>query len=363
MPPTAAELQEIEELKAMIKGSPERPSSVPIGTVSRFLMGEDNRKRADAARKEKEERDALKAEVAAIQAANQARIKAAAEERRANEKRVKAAEEKRKTNDALKIKQKEAAWKAKKEKNQKEWEAAAYKRVQVHMRACTAHAAAALSLTHTHTHAPVHWSLTSSLHLSRLRVLAVQEENEAWKRMAKAEAAQDKLEREEGTRDRKAVEAAFRAEQERTLAYKKSQVAKVKAETAQSIVEEALSWAAKKREAAAEARRKQQALLKERKESNKQSFVASAHGIKGQVNSMKENVKVVKGAMLNERKAHAAKERDNDYLVQQSKIRMLASKKQQHQAVYGKRYAPSDVATIWTGASTLRRGAKVKSPQ
>ena len=220
-----------------------------------------------------------------------------------------------------------------------------------------------LSLSHTHTHAPVHWSLTSSLHLSCLRVLAVQEENEAWKRMAKAEAAQDKLEREEGTRDRKAVEAAFRAEQERTLAYKKSQVAKVKAETAQSIVEEALSWAAKKREAAAEARRKQQALLKERKESNKQSFVASAHGIKGQVNSMKENVKVVKGAMLNERKAHAAKERDNDYLVQQSKIRMLASKKQQHQAVYGKRYAPSDVATIWTGASTLRRGAKVKSPQ
>ena len=127
--------------------------------------------------------------MAAIQAANQARIKAAAEERRANEKRVKAAEEKRKTNDALKIKQKEAAWKAKKEKNQKEWEAAAYKRVQVHMRACTAHAAAALSLTHTHTHAPVHWSLTSSLHLSRLRMLAVQEENEAWKRMAKAEAA------------------------------------------------------------------------------------------------------------------------------------------------------------------------------
>ena len=153
MPPTAAELQEIEELKAMIKGSPERPSSVPIGTVSRFLMGEDNRKRADAARKEKEERDALKAEVAAIQAANQARIKAAAEERRANEKRVKAAEEKRKTNDALKIKQKEAAWKAKKEKNQKEWEAAAYKRVQVHMRACTAHAAAALSLAHTHARA------------------------------------------------------------------------------------------------------------------------------------------------------------------------------------------------------------------
>ena len=149
MPPTAAELQEIEELKAMIKGSPERPSSVPIGTVSRFLMGEDNRKRADAARKEKEERDALKAEVAAIQAANQARIKAAAEERRANEKRVKAAEEKRKTNDALKIKQKEAAWKAKKEKNQKEWEAAAYKRVQVHMRACTA--CSSLSRTHTRT--------------------------------------------------------------------------------------------------------------------------------------------------------------------------------------------------------------------
>ena len=145
------ELQEIEELSDD-QGSPERPSSVPIGTVSRFLMGEDNRKRADAARKVKEERDALKAEVAAIQAANQARIKAAAEERRANEKRVKAAERRgRRTMPSRSSRRRRRG--RRKEKNQKEWEAAACKRVQVHMRACTAHAAAALSLTHTHARA------------------------------------------------------------------------------------------------------------------------------------------------------------------------------------------------------------------
>lgn len=62
------------------------------------------------------------------------------------------------------------------------------------------------------------------------------------------------------------------------------------------------------------------------------------------------------------KKAHAAKERDNDYLVQQAKIRDLAVKKRQHQAVFEKKYAPADMAQSWTGASTLRRGRKVTSP-
>ena len=62
------------------------------------------------------------------------------------------------------------------------------------------------------------------------------------------------------------------------------------------------------------------------------------------------------------KKAHAAKERDNDYLVQQAKIRDMAAKKRQHQAVFEKKYAPAEMAQSWTGASTLRRGRKVTSP-
>ena len=45
---------ELEELKALIHGSPERASTVPIGAIGRFLVGEENRTKADAARKEKE---------------------------------------------------------------------------------------------------------------------------------------------------------------------------------------------------------------------------------------------------------------------------------------------------------------------
>ena len=61
----------------------------------------------------------------------------------------------------------------------------------------------------------------------------------------------------------------------------------------------------------------------------------------------------------------AQKERDNDYLVQQEKIRTLAHKKRQHQEVYGKKFADGEVASTWLGASTLRRGGPKKdlSPQ
>ena len=87
--------------------------------------------------------------------------------------------------------------------------------------------------------------------------------------MNAAEAAQDKLEREEGTRDRKAVEAAYRKEREETLAAKREQVKKVKQQTDQSVVEEALAWAAQKREQAAAARRQQRAELQEAKRKGK----------------------------------------------------------------------------------------------
>ena len=315
MPASAAELAEIEELKAMIHGTPERPTSVPMGAVSRFAVGEFNRERAEAARKEKEERDALKADLAAQRAEYAARIKKEAEERKENEKRVKAAAAAARAEAAAGVRQKEAKWKAQAEKRrQTEWEIA-QKRVQ--------------------------------------------DENEAWKRMNANEAAQDKVEREEGTKERKRIEAAFKQEREENLAENREKVKKVKAETDQAIVEEALAWAAQKREAAAEARRKQRLELIEARKANKEGFVEGAKGIKSGVNAMKENARAVQGEVLKKKKEHASKERDNDYLVQQAKIRTLASKKQQHQAVYGKKYAPQEKADSWKGASTLRRGAKV----
>jgi hypothetical protein len=316
MPASAEELKEIEELKAMIRGTPERPSTVPIGAVGRFMVGEENRAKADAARKEREERDQLKADLVAQRAAHAAKVKDDAAKRQEHERQVRDGEKRRKADDAQRLRQREAKWKAEADKNkQQQWDKA-YKRVQ--------------------------------------------DENEQWKRMNASEAAQDKLEREEGTRERKAVDAAFRAEREQTLQAKREQVARVKKSTDQAIVEEALAWAANKRETAAEARRKQRAELQEKRSQGKESFVAMAHSVKGQVNAMKENARAVQNNVLQKKKEHAAKERDNDYLVQQEKIRVLASKKMQHQNVYGKKYAPSAMAESWVGASTLRRGGPAR---
>ena len=317
MPPSDEELKELEELKAMIHGTPERPSTVPMGAVGRFLVGEQNRSRADAARKEKEERDALKAELDAKRTGYAQRIKQEAAERNANEKAVREAARQRKLNAGREMREKEAAWKAEAEKRrQNEW-AIAQKRVQ--------------------------------------------DENEQWKRMNANEAAQDKLERDEGTRDRKAVEAAFKLEKEQTLAKKRAQVAAIKKSTDPAIVEEALSWAAQKREAAAEKRRREKEDLIAARRAVKDGHMNMAKDVRGQVIAIRENARAVASQVLAKKKEDARKERDNDYLVQQEKMRMLASKKQQHQSVYSKKYAAAEVAQSWAGASTLRRGGPART--
>ena len=76
---------------------------------------------------------------------------------------------------------------------------------------------------------------------------------------------------------------------------------------------------------------------------------------------MKENAKAVHKQMLDGKAKHAQKERNNDYLVEQEKLRVAASKKKQHQDVYAKKYAKQDLAQSWAGASTLRRGAKLRT--
>ena len=113
MPASDEELREIEELKAMIHGTPSRGSTVPLGAVTRFMVGEENRKKADDARKEKEERDALKAEVDAMRKANADRVRAKRQEIIDNERKVRENERQRKQAEGQRLREREASWKAK----------------------------------------------------------------------------------------------------------------------------------------------------------------------------------------------------------------------------------------------------------
>ena len=173
MPASEEEMREIEELKAMIHGTPSRGSGVPLGAVSRFMVGEENREKADQGRKEKEEQKRIKEEVDALRKANADKVRAKRQEMLENERKVRENERQRKLAEGTKLREREAAWKAKAAKNkQREWEIA-QKRVQ--------------------------------------------DENELFKRMAANEAAQDKLERDVGTKDKNEREAAARAEKQRVL--------------------------------------------------------------------------------------------------------------------------------------------------
>lgn len=312
MPPTQDELDELEELKALLGKGPERDSAVPAGAVSRFMVGEENRKRAEDARREKEERDALKNEVTQKRLAAAEKLRQETMDRRERDRAKREEARQRKLAEGREMVQKKANWK----------EEAARKDKITYDRGAK----------------------------------LVAEENERFKRMNVAEAAQDKLEREEGTRDRKAVEAAFKAEREATLEAKRQQVQKVRQMTQPSIIEEALQWAAEKREKAAEARREEKAKLQEARRGVQESHLNYSKDIKSQVNAVKENVKAVQDEVLKAKQAHASKERDNDYLVQQEKIRVLADKKRAHQNVYQHKYASHTAAASWVGASTLRRG-------
>ena len=314
--PSEDELKEIEDLKAMIHGTPQRESSIPLGAVSRFLVGEDNRNRAEEARKEKEERDRLKAEIASKRAAHGEKLRQEAAERRKREKEEKEGLTKQRQEAGRVMREKEAEWKAEAARRlQREWE------------------------------------------LGQKRV---QEENERFKNMDKAEAAQDKAERAEGTRDRKAIEAAYKAEREAIMTANREQVQKVKKMTDPALIKESKEWAKDKLTGGAAQLKKQKEDLVAARQRVKESHLQKAAQIKGGVAEMKQRARDVQGHVLSEKKQHAAKERDNDYLVQQEKIRVLASKKQQHQSIYGKKFAPTNMAQNWTGASTLRRGAKLR---
>jgi hypothetical protein len=231
--------------------------------------------------------------------------------------------------------------------------------------------------------------------------------------MNAAEAAQDKLERDEGTRDRKALEAAYRAERAAIIEANRQQVQKVKRETDQSLIHEAIAWAEERRAGSAAMRKQERSQVQEHKRRNKQELIDEALAKKEKVLETRQGVKSAQEKLLHKKKGHAAKvctcaqgsvdesprgdnegplststirktprapislpllsqpcvltcllcrfaslvqERANDYLVEQEKIRTLAEKKQQHQAVYAKKYASQSMAQSWAGASTLRRG-------
>lgn len=315
--PSEEELKEIEELKAMIHGAPQRESSIPLGAVSRFLVGEDNRNRAEQARKEKEERDRLKSEIASKRAAHAEKLRQEAAERRKREKEEKEALTKQRQEAGRQMREKESEWKAEAARRlQREWE------------------------------------------LGQKRV---QEENERFKNMDKAEADQDKKERAEGRAMDKANEEAFKREKQEILEANRRKVQEVKRQTDPALLQASKQWATESRTGGAANLRRQKEELKAKATEVKASHVEKALAIKGQVNTMKENARSAQKQMLDGKAKHAQKERNNDYLVEQEKLRVAASKKKQHQEVYAKKYAKQEMAQTWAGASTLRRGAKLRT--
>ena len=183
----------------------------------------------------------------------------------------------------------------------------------------------------------------------------VEETRQRQKKMDKAEASQDKLEREEGTRDRLANMEAFKKEKAAVFASKKEKVQKVKKMTDPSIIAESKQWASQQRVGSAEDKRRQVAMLKSQRRRGKESHLENAKAVKANVEQIRENAKAVQARLNEKKKENAAGERANDYLVEQEKLRVLAQKKQDHKEVYRKRYASAKAAATWEQTPTLAK--------
>ena len=176
----AAEEAELAELKALIGRSPERGSQLTQSAFKRFLVEEENRERATAARREKEERLRMRAELTAKRVQHAQGLKQAAKQQLEQDRAVQAATRERKLKVGRATRATEAAWEEERKKR-----AAARK-------------AAGLQL--------------------------VNATRERQKRMDKAEDEQDRLERAEGTAARKAVEEAYHAERQRIIERNRAKV-------------------------------------------------------------------------------------------------------------------------------------------
>jgi len=309
--PNSDERREIDELRALIGTSPTRGSTLNQSTYMRWAMGEENRAGAELERKEKEER---KAEKEAIEAKRLQRAKELKEAQRLQlerDKQIKREQEQARLAAGQAQRAKEAAWQMEREKQAETFAKNGRKLVEE----------------------------------TRVRQ----------KHMDKVEAAQDKLEREEGTRDRLANLEAFKKEREAVFNEKKEKVQKVKKLTDPAIIAASKEWASKQRVGSAEDKRKQVAMLKSQRRRGKEGHLQKARAIKGQVEQVRQNAKVVQERLHEKKKINAGEERANDYLVEQEKLRVLAQKKKDHHAVFNKRYANAAAANKWEKAPVLAK--------
>ena len=309
--PSSDEKREIEELRALIGTSPARGSTLQQSTFMRWQVGEENRKRAEEARLEREAQKALKEEIKAKRLAAASELREKAQEQQRRNRQIMEDKKAQSLQEGKDQREKEALWQQTREAN---------------------HAKS----------------------VQKGRAL-VEETRERQKRMDKNEANQDRKEREEGTRDKNAREEAFKIEKQQQLEAKRAKVAKVKQETDPEFIKNAVQWAAQKRTGSAEDKRKMQAFLKSQRRRGKEGHLDKAREIKGQVTQIKENARQVQERLRQKKANEAGKERANDHLVEQEKLRVLANKKKDHELVYKKRYANAAAAEKWESTPTFAK--------
>ena len=122
-----------------------------------------------------------------------------------------------------------------------------------------------------------------------------------------------------------------------------------------ALIESSLKWAAEKRTREAEQKRRLQIQLKSQRRRGKESHVGRAKEIKEHVNSIKENARLVNERLRQKKAEHAGKERANDHLVEQEKLRVLANNKKEHQKVFEQRYVNEKVMAKFEQTPTFAR--------
>jgi len=309
--PSSDERREIEELRALIGSSPSRASTLQNSTFMRWSMGEENRKAAEEQRKA---REALKADAElrkneALQRAKE--LRDAAKQQFERDKQVKKEQEQQRLADAQAQRAKEARWQQQREKNAEAFQQGGRK--------------------------------------------LVKQTKDRQKRMDAGEAAQDKREREEGTRDRIAILEAYKKEQQRIMEDNRAKVSAVKKMTDPAIIKSSKEWALRTRAGSAEEKRKQVLTLQEKRKGNREGHLDKARRIKGGVAEGRQKAKEVQKALHEKKKLNAGEERANDYLVEQEKLRVLAQKKKDHEEVYKKRYASTTAAQKFETTSAVAK--------
>lgn len=305
------EQAELEQLRALIGKSPERGSTLHMSTFKRYQHESENRKRAEGLRKEKEERARQKEEMLARRNQHAGGLRDAARAQREGNRQVVERDKQKKLAQGQATRAIEAAWQVEREQR---------------------------------------------ADLQKQKGLKlVQATRDMQKRMDKEEADQDKREAAEGTAARRAVEAAFKAEREEILMQKRAKVKRVKDETDPSRAGGAVEWASLRRaEQAAAERAAKRELMAERRRL-RQQHLNDAGQKKQAARAVVEAAKQVRADILANKQSAAGKERANDYLVQQEKLRRLADNKQEHAEVYAKKYASAEQLKEWEECAPIKQ--------